>query len=73
MSNTLTVNSIENIIYRAFDDVYKILSVLSIDEVLAKAEKSTLKELSTFVRVQIEQKVILLTFVIIGTIILMRS
>ena len=53
-SNTLIVNNIENIISRAFDDAY--ISVLSIVEVLVKAKKSTLKELSSFVRVQMEQK-----------------
>ena len=36
--------------------LYKILTVRGIVEVLVKAKKSTLKELSTFVRVQMQQK-----------------
>ncbi|CAF4729851.1 unnamed protein product [Rotaria sp. Silwood2] len=55
-NNILTQNNIEKTIYRAYDDAYKLLSVLGIDKILKKAHKSTLTELSTFVRVQIEQK-----------------
>ena len=47
-SNPLTVNNIENIIYRAFDDAYTILSVLGIDEVLAKAKKKYSKGIKYF-------------------------
>ncbi|CAF1300836.1 unnamed protein product [Adineta steineri] len=56
VSDNLTHDTIQNAIFRAFNDAYKMLSVLDIDKTLKKSHKSTLNEISTFVRVQIERK-----------------
>ncbi|CAM4966880.1 unnamed protein product [Rotaria socialis] len=55
-NNILTQNNIEKTVYRADNDAYKMLAVLGIDKVLKKAHKSTLTELSTFVKIQTEQQ-----------------
>ncbi|CAF3908791.1 unnamed protein product, partial [Adineta steineri] len=56
VGDNLTHDTIQNAIFRAFDDAYKMLSALDIDKTLKKSHKSTLNEISTFVRVQIERK-----------------
>ncbi|CAF1047228.1 unnamed protein product [Rotaria sp. Silwood1] len=53
-NNILTQNTIEKTIHRAFDDAYKMLSVLGIDVILVREHRNALNELSTYVRVQIE-------------------
>ncbi|CAF4635814.1 unnamed protein product [Rotaria socialis] len=53
-NNILTQNTIEKTIHRAFDDAYKMLSVLCIDVILVREYLNALDELSTYVRVQIE-------------------
>ncbi|CAF1330411.1 unnamed protein product [Adineta steineri] len=55
-TDNLIQNTVQNTIFRAFDDAYKMLSVLDIDKTLKESHKSTLNEISTFVRVQIERK-----------------
>jgi hypothetical protein len=55
-TNIITQNTIEQTICRAFDDAFDMLSVLGIDETLKEAHRSTLNDVSTFVRVQIERK-----------------
>lgn len=55
-TNIITHNTIEQTIFRAFDDAFDMLSVLGIDGTLKKAHKSTLNDVSKFVRVQIERK-----------------
>ncbi|CAF1295411.1 unnamed protein product [Adineta steineri] len=55
-TDNLIQNTVQNTIFRAIDDAYKMLSVLDIDKTLKESHKSTLNEISTFVRVQIERK-----------------
>ncbi|CAM2725179.1 unnamed protein product [Rotaria socialis] len=53
-NNILTQNTIEKTIHHAFDDAYKMLSVLCIDVILVREYLNALDELSTYVQVQIE-------------------
>ncbi|CAF1648724.1 unnamed protein product [Rotaria magnacalcarata] len=55
-NNILTQNNIEKTVCRAYNDAYKMLAVLGIDKIFKKAHKSTLTELSTFVKIQTEQQ-----------------
>ncbi|CAF1295378.1 unnamed protein product [Adineta steineri] len=55
-TDNLIQNTVQNTIFRSFNDAYKTLSVLDIDKTLKESHKSTLNEITTFVRVQIERK-----------------
>nr|ACD54737.1 unknown [Adineta vaga] len=54
-TNIITENTIEQTIFRAFDDAFEILSVLGIDKTLKRAHRDSLKDMSIFVRTQIER------------------